>query len=155
MSDTATVTFAGEIRRLAAAQGRVPTDAQVADLEALTRSRSFVDATAGTVVMNDGSAVAVFLNQEVASFAPAKAELPAGSDLIRVRIGSSTGHRRADDFFASFTAGLDKAHDAALAAEAATWPNPWAKGHENRTRQVVLTKINPAGAAKMKAEASQ
>lgn len=84
-----------------------------------------------------------------------QAEQGKGSGYVRAEIGSSTGFRPAGDFFADFTAGLNKAHDAALAAEAATWPNPWAANQVNRTRQAILQNKNPALAAKFRAEAAR
>jgi hypothetical protein len=52
-----------------------------------------------------------------------------------------------------FARALAASEDAAIQREIAGWPNPWAKGSENRTRQAVIANRNTALAAQHKAQA--
>lgn len=153
MSEIASVSFAEEIGRIAASLGRAPTREMVADLEARTRKTAFVDATAGRVVMNDGGDVTAFLARECNAFPLAANEAPA-SEWAKVTIGAYTSYRRADDGMARINASFEAAHDKRAADEIATWPNPWAAQHPNRTRQTIIGNKNPALAAKLKAQAA-
>lgn len=154
MSSTDSVLFADEIRRTAAALGRSPTDEQVANLEMLARSRTYIDAAAGRVMMNDGGDVAAFLTRETNAFPLVQAEPAASEGWVKLQNSASTWYRKANDPLTKIVTGFQAAEDAALAREIAGWPNPWRAGHQNRTRQAVITNKDPARAAQLKAQAA-
>lgn len=155
MSGTSSVSFADEIRRTAAALGRTPTAQQVDDLETLVRSRTYLDEDAGSVAMNDGSDVAAFIAKEANAFSLVQAEPePVAPDAwVKVSIGGSTGWRRASDPMATIMQSLAASDAAALAREIPSYSNPWLPGQVNRTHQVIISKSDPALAARFKSEA--
>lgn len=149
------ISFSSEIERVAANLGRAPTPDQISNLNLVLQSLAEIDLEAGTVSI-EGEAVDAYLNREAAKFAPVEApSTPKTSGYVRFEIGNSASYRRADDALVKITNSFRAAEDAALAREAAEWPNPWAAGHENRTRQSILTNTEPARAAKLKAEAKK
>ncbi|MCK2056992.1 hypothetical protein [Methylobacterium sp. 37f] len=155
MSSTDTVSFAGEIRRTAAALGRSPTDEQVTNLESLIRDRSYIDQDAGRVLMNDGTDVAAFIGRETNDFPLVVADAPAAPDgWVKVALGTGTSWRKAGDPMTAILQGLRASDDAALARHVAAIMNPWLTGQINRTNQVLLTKSDPVRAARFKAEAA-
>ncbi|OHV16223.1 hypothetical protein BK022_13540 [Methylorubrum extorquens] len=73
---------------------------------------------------------------------------------LKVSLGGSTGWRRAGDPMAAIMQGLAASDAAALTREMPTYANPWLPGRVNRTHQVIISKSDPALAARFKAEAS-
>lgn len=86
------------------------------------------------------------LVRELGSPVPAPATRP-GAPTAR------PGKIEVDTPIAAFGRSLAAQHAAAMAKEAETWPNPWVKGQENRTRQNIIRNHNPALAARHRAEA--
>lgn len=155
MSGTSSVSFADEIRRTAAALGRAPTAQQVDDLETLVRSRTYIDGDAGRVAMNDGTDVTAFIARETNAFPFVQVEPePVAPDAwVKVSIGGSTGWRRANDPMTTIMQGLAASDAAALAREIPSYGNPWLPGQVNRTHQAIISKSDPALAARYKSEA--
>lgn len=156
----ASADFSGEIRRTAAALGRVPTASQVDILQEVLRSSSQVDAETGAITVEIDDAV-VPIGDYIAKAAGGFAKLapaeptPAGREWVKINVGGSTGWRHVTDPFLKVKASIDSTYDSELAAEMKNWPNPFTKGQENRTRQTVMTNKDPAMAAKLKAEAKR
>jgi hypothetical protein len=159
MSDCAAVDFTAEIGRVAASLGRIATADQVVILDETLKTFARRDPGASTVSVEIEAGTLTplggFLQAEVAKFAtvPVPAPDQAASDWQVLRVGGSTGYRKADDPMARIVAGLQASEAAATARQVAEWPNPWVKGVENRTRQQIIINTDPARAARFKAEA--
>lgn len=170
MSDLAHVSFVAAIRNIATELGRTPTAEQIDNLDTSLKSLAQIDHEGRPVVGIEP--VGAYIAREAGAFARATAPTPKSdapvpaslrSTLDRIqddahagilRIGAGVQHGRPPgDGFADIARGLQAQHAAAIAREAAGWLNPWRKGHENRTRQTVLSKIDPAKAAQFRAEA--
>lgn len=170
MSNLAHVSFTDAIREAATKLGRTPTDEQVGNLNLVLQTLAHRDDETGALtVATEGHPVpfADYLSDQAGRFpkpstgAPIPAGLRSALDridadadrgILRVGNGVQQGRPRGDAF-ADIARGLQAQHAAAIAREAAGWPNPWRKGHENRTRQTVLSKTDPAKAAQFRAEA--
>lgn len=164
MADT--FNFTAVVRTVAAEMGRTPTPQQVDDLDDALRSLVRRD-DAGKFLVTAGEReipLVSYVRMQAAHFARAttggsttatgRSQADRDADGGVLRIGASTQYGRPrGDVFADIARGLQATHDAALAREAAGWPNPWTKGAENRTRQVLIQKVDPAKAAQFRAEA--
>lgn len=168
MSDLAHVSFAPAIRQTAQQLGRTPTHEQIDALDQALKLSAQIDHDGRPVVGIE--AVGDYIGRQVAAFpkiepVPATADLPAGArgaidrieadadrGILRVGGGVQQGRPRGDAF-ADISRGLEAQHQAALAAEVATYPNPWLPGQINRTHQIVINKADPTRAAKFRAEA--
>lgn len=165
-------TFTGAIREAATAAGQAPTAEQVETLNAILQSLATV--IDGRVVVEDGEttvAIDTYLRRQVASFprapqtdaqpAPASSAT-AGEPILsangeHVFIKSTSGSRwaRRDDPMTRIITGFEASEQAARVHEANRWPNPWCTGPNfNRTRQQIISNIDPARAAILRAEAS-
>jgi hypothetical protein len=170
MTNLSHVTFTGAIREAATELGRAPSEEQVANLNLVLQTLADRDDETGalTVATEAGSVpFADYLTEQAGRFPKptASSNVPAGlrSALDRIKADAAKGILRTGsgvqqgrprgDAFADIVRGLEARHQIALAAEAATYPNPWLPGQINRTRQVVITKADPARAAQYRAEA--
>ncbi|CAO4172228.1 hypothetical protein [Methylorubrum extorquens] len=168
MTDLSHVSFIVEICRSAQQLGRTPAPEQIEALDQALKLAVQIDHEGRPVVVIEP--VGDFIGRHVAAFpkmesAPTSTTLPAGAKgaldrieadadagILRVGSGVQQGRPRGDPF-ADIVRGLEARHQVALAAEASGWPNPWLESQINRTRQTILSKTDPARAARMKAEA--
>jgi hypothetical protein len=167
VTELAHVSFASAIRQTAQQLGRTPTPEQIDALDQDLKLSAQVDHEGRPVVGIE--LVGDYIGRQVAAFprepVPASIALPAGvrgaldrlqsdEDAGILRVGSSVMHGRPrGDGFADISRGLEAQHQAALAQEVATYPNPWLPGQINRTHQIVINKADPLRAAKFRAEA--
>lgn len=154
------VAYDGLIKARAEALDRVPTQQHIEMLGEVLKTLVRHDAAANvlTVEEDEGQHVdfVAYVDAAVAKFPakPAPVPEPAAPDAwIKVTLGGSTGWRKANDPMTAILKGLQASGDAALAREVSTLPNPWLPGQINRTHQVLITKSDPARAARFKAEA--
>lgn len=159
MSDLNHVTFTGAIREAASKLGRVPTAEQVQELNAeLQRLADLDDETQVITIASTEGFIPLpdFMAKRMVSFPQAAVGTidrdVNDDDRAPLRIGNGVQYGRRDAF-ADIVRAIQVRDAEALAREAAGWSNPWRKGHENRTRQTIISKIDPAKAARYRAEA--
>lgn len=157
------VSFVDAVKGYVANAGLVATDDQIAGIDAVMRALGTHTLETGeyAFLMNtgaDGSAVE-FLKQATAGLPkapkPTAVETGSPSEWVKVRNGGSAAYYRHDDPMLAIISGIRGDDSTALAAEAATWPNPFRAGPTfNRTRATILSKVDPQRAARLKAEAT-
>lgn len=162
------LTFADAIRDAARAAGRAPTPEQVADLDGIVRSLATIGEDNTLSIELDGRTIDfdTFLGRELGAM-PRAPEPDAtatttpdgprisgdGQHILLEHPGGARWVQRGA--LADMILGFSQEDHAAQAREAAGWANPWATEHFNRTRQVLLSKIDPARAAILKSQAGK
>lgn len=168
MTDLSHVSFVTAIRETAAKLGRTPVPEQIEALDKELKLSVQIDHEGHPVVGIEP--VGDFIGRQIAAFPTMESmqgstTLPAGTKgaldrieadadagILRVGSGVQQGRPRGDPF-ADIVRGLEARHQVVLAAEASGWPNPWLDGQINRTHQTIISRTDPARAARMKAEA--
>ncbi|RVU12504.1 hypothetical protein [Methylobacterium oryzihabitans] len=157
----ARVEFKPAIRQVAAAAGRALSEEQVIALDEDLNGRFFLDpetgavsvATAAGPVLDAQAAIRAAVAGWPLAEAPAAEPLAAEPEYVTLKLSNSVGLRKASDPMIKIITGFQAAEAARTAAEVKTWPNPWRKGSENRTRQVMIQKFDPARADRFKKDA--